>query len=255
MGGVRRLGVLFPPCGAEYEYYLYGEPMASDLRIALMGARYVGGDLEHEPRFMRQTAALDNVLLAGRVLKPLSPDAVMWACTSGSFILGLAHAKQQVEALSQTLQCPASSTSLAFVEALARQNVNRVSVLGSYLEETTLAFVRFLEEAGVTVSTYHALEAPSGPQAAALGDDAFLSAARALADSDDDAILVPDTAVPTIHLIDRLQKIAGRTVLTANQVSLWRGVRLTGVEVDLDFWRHGPPASVAVQDACGRFSG
>jgi len=234
---MRRLGILFPPCGAEYEYYLYGEAAASDLRISLMGARCKGGDREHEPRYLRETASLENVLMAGRVLKPLKPDAVMWACTSGSFISGLAHAKQQVHALSEELSCPASSTSLAFVQALNEIETSLVAVLGSYVEDTTLAFVRFLQEAGVTVTDHLSLGAPSGPDAARLDAEQFKSAACQLSIPKEGAILVPDTAVPTIHLLAELSQMAGCTILSANQVSIWQGLQMIGVDVNLEFWR------------------
>lgn len=223
---MRRLAVLYPPCGGEYEYYLYGEALVPEIRISLMGARYHGGDEEHFPANMRSTASLENLLQAARVMSPLRPDAMMWACTSGSFISGLAHAKRQVDAMQELLDCPASSTSLAFIAALHHLDRQRISVLGSYPEETTTAFTRFMTEADMEVCDYCALDTPSGPHAALLGDERLLEAARSLDVPEDAVVLVPDTAMPTIHLIPTLERVTNRTVLTANQVSLWEGARL-----------------------------
>ena len=44
-------------------------------------------------------------------------DAVVWACTSGSFVYGWDGANAQAAALGEQLGIPASSTSLAFVHA------------------------------------------------------------------------------------------------------------------------------------------
>ncbi|MDN5857639.1 MAG: maleate cis-trans isomerase, partial [Pseudonocardia sp.] len=46
-------------------------------------------------------------------------DAVMWACTSGSFVFGWDGAEQQVAQLAKAAGVPASSTSFAFTDACA----------------------------------------------------------------------------------------------------------------------------------------
>jgi maleate cis-trans isomerase len=45
------------------------------------------------------------------------------------------------------------------------------------------------------------------------------------------AVLLPDTALHTIGLLDALDAHVGKPVLTANQVSIWQGLRLAGVDV------------------------
>jgi maleate cis-trans isomerase len=64
-----------------------------------------------------RTGQIDNLLLSATVLAHLKPHSVLWACTSGSFIDALGYAKRQAYALARVADCPASSTSLAFVEA------------------------------------------------------------------------------------------------------------------------------------------
>ena len=41
-------------------------------------------------------------------------------------------------------------------------------------------------------------------------------------------MLVPDTALPTLSIVERLEQAAGRPVLTANAVSLWEAMTLSG---------------------------
>ena len=43
-----------------------------------------------------------------------------------------------------------------------------------------------------------------------------------------EAILVPDTALRTATLLPRLEASLGKIVLTANQVTFWEAMRLTG---------------------------
>jgi maleate cis-trans isomerase len=43
-----------------------------------------------------------------------------------------------------------------------------------------------------------------------------------------EAVLVPDTAMHTLTCIDALEKALAKPVLTANQVTVWEGLRLAG---------------------------
>lgn len=216
-----RLGVLYPPCGAEAEYYCHGEAVGADVRVTLVGVRIHGGDDEHALGHMRRTGAIDNLLLSADAIAPLSPDAAIWACTSGSFVDGLDHARRQAISLSDRLGCPATSTSLAFVAALERLGIKRVSVLASYPEATAAAFESFLGESGIDVDDIACLDFDSGPHAARVGDEQLLERARRMRVADDGILLIPDTAIPTLHLLPRLQELQEPPVLTANQVSLW----------------------------------
>jgi maleate cis-trans isomerase len=43
-------------------------------------------------------------------------------------------------------------------------------------------------------------------------------------------VLLPDTALHTIAQLDALDDRVGKPVLTANQVSIWQGLRLAGAD-------------------------
>src|SRR5262245_16076696 len=99
-----------------------------------------------------QRAARHNVVVDGaRRLLRWKPDVVMWACTSGSFILGRDGAVAQRAALQAACGVPASSTSLAFVEAVRAVDATDVDVISPYPAAATEAFVAFLREWGIRV--------------------------------------------------------------------------------------------------------
>ncbi|MFD6454668.1 hypothetical protein ACFWF3_28185, partial [Nocardia sp. NPDC060220] len=43
------------------------------------------------------------------------------------------------------------------------------------------------------------------------------------------ALLIPDTAMHTLEVLPKLEAALGKPVLTANQVTIWEGLRLAGV--------------------------
>jgi len=219
---------MFPPCGGEDELYVHGEALGEDVRILLMGTRIFGGDDEHAPYHLSRTGAVDHLVMHARVMARMRPDAVLWACTSGSFIDGLSHAERQAEAIAAVTNCPASSTSLAFVAALRHLGIGRAALLASYPENTAKAFCGFLRECSIEVCDVAWLGAASGPAAAALGAQRLMDKAAELNVPEDTALLIPDTAMPSMHLIAPLEDRLGCPVLTANQVTLWEAVRLAG---------------------------
>jgi maleate cis-trans isomerase len=91
---------------------------------------------------------------------------------------------------------------------------------------------------------YPALEARSagGAEVVAMGSHGIITAAevgtlakeqviemvRAADHPDAEAVLVPDTAMHTLAIIDELEAAIGKPVLTANQVTVWKGLQLLG---------------------------
>lgn len=223
-----RLGFIYPLGGAEYEYYRFAEDSDGLVRNYLVGARIYGEGRDHDVPHLARTGSLDNLKDAALGLVPLNCHAAMWACTSGSFVLGRAHAEKQARAISEVAGCPASSTSLAFAHALERLQARQVALVASYPEPAARAFVSFLGEFGIGVPQIVWLDAPAGPDAARFGTERLIAAARSLALGEVDAILVPDTAMPGLALAHALEAELGCASLTANQVTLWEALRLAG---------------------------
>jgi maleate cis-trans isomerase len=220
------VGILYPGYSAEDDY-----PLAESL---LGGPRL---PLVHT--LMREDAhrvdALldiggDDVLADGVRTLGDSLDAVVWACTSGSFVFGWDGASAQVEALGAVAGVPASSTSFAFVDACARLGVTRVAVGATYPDDVAERFVGFLGVAGIEVLSLSAKGIITAAEVGTLPREAVLEFAAAADHSDAQAVLLPDTALHTIGLLDALDARVGKPVLTANQVSIWQGLRLAGAD-------------------------
>lgn len=66
-----------------------------------------------------------------------------------------------------------------------------------------------------------------GAAVAARGDNTlYIDSANDHPDAE--AVLVPDTALHTVAWLIDLEESLGKPVLTANQVSVWEGLRLVG---------------------------
>ena len=223
-----RIGVLCAGGGGEREFYEFAEALDWRVRPLLVCARVAGGEDSHAPESLKRTADIEALEVTARSLRPLHPDAVTWACTSGSFILGREHARAQASAISAVTGCPAGSTSLAFARALEMLRIDRVGVVATYPEPAADAFVAFLNEFGVTVAAMRCLGAPGGRAAYRIPPGRIVDAAGDLDSGEMQAILIPDTAIAMFRAASRLEESLGKPVISANQATLWDVLRLAG---------------------------
>lgn len=174
----------------------------------------------------------EQALLEGvERMRRWQPEVVVWACTSGSFVRGRSGALAQIEAIERTAGVPATSTSLAFVEAAAALGIEEVVVVAPYPEEAASAFTAFLAEWGIAVRE----TVPLGCVGPSVSEQ--LSAAdieRDIAEFDPAvAVLLPDTAVWGIEILGELGPRRTAPLLVANQVTLWHAFDLIGLETAL----------------------
>lgn len=222
------VGLLYPGFGAEDDFPALEEKLGSSIRLPLVHTS-VGVDAHAVDALLdlggagRLADGADRLLAGDR-----RPDSVMWACTSGSFVFGTDGAREQVRALAEHTGLPTSSTSLAFVAAVRHLGLTGVAVAASYPEDVARRFVDFLADADIAVTTMASHGILTAAEVGLLDADGVRALVESIDATDAEAILVPDTAMHSLAWLDDLERAAGRPVLTANQVTIWEGLRLLG---------------------------
>jgi maleate cis-trans isomerase len=228
--GGARIGIILPSGGTEPEYYEAVERSSPVARLVLVISRS-GGDKgagDHAVDSLLETARIDYLEDAARRLARIGVDSVMWACTSGSFVIGLERAREQAAAIARAANVPASSTSLAFADALQRLGLSRAAVVSPYPRDATELFLEFVRRCGVEVVGSRRLENPSGWDSALYDQRRLVAICKATDTPASEALVVPDTALPTLDILAELEESLSKPVLTANQVTLWQAFRLAG---------------------------
>lgn len=223
------LGFLYPGLGvAEDDLSLLVEDLFPDGSVR---AQIVETPIDEDAHTVEALLDLGQQwrLHAGAAtLRADGAAVVIWACTSGSFVLGWEGAQRQVAELGRFAGVPSSSTSLAFVDALATLAITRVSIAATYPEPVTSHFVALLADAGIEVVGARSNDIMTAADAGTVGAEAVDALVRAGDHPDAQAILVPDTALHTVRLIPALEAALQKPVLSANQVSVWEAMCLVG---------------------------
>lgn len=216
-------GIIYPDHAAEDEY-----PWAADLLgVRLPVAHVYGTDLHAVPELL-DLGRPDRLADGAARLAEHRPQSVVWACTSGSFVYGTAGIQRQARWIADAARVPASSTSIAFVEALRALRVTKIAVAATYPPAITGHFVHLLTDEGFSVASCCSRRLPTGEDAGALSPEQVRDLIGDRFPADVQAIVVPDTALHTLRMIEELERGLDKIVLTANQVTAWYGLRLAG---------------------------
>lgn len=227
------IGLLYPGHSAEDDYAVLESRWHGRVRLPLVHTS-VGEDA-HRVDALLDLGAPERLLAgAEELVREHRPAAVMWACTSGSFVFGRDGARRQVDELARATRLPVSSTSLAFVEACRALGLERVAAAASYPQDVAERFVDFLAGAGIEVTGLSSHGIVTAAEVGTLGRDQVRALVEGAGRAGADAVLVPDTAMHTLAWLDELEEAAGMPVLTANQVTVWEGLRQAAGDVPAD---------------------
>ncbi|MBF6348831.1 MULTISPECIES: maleate cis-trans isomerase family protein [Nocardia] len=158
------------------------------------------------------TAATRNVL-------HVEPEVVAYLCTSGSFIKGIGYERSLRETICRAGAANAVTTSGALLEAIGHLGITSLSIMTPYDETLTGKLRDFLDEAGCAVVRSEHLGLGGG-----IWKVNYRTIAERILGADDpraEAIFVSCTNLPTYDIIEPLEKVVGKPILTANQLTMW----------------------------------
>ena len=226
------LGIIVPDDGPfDYEWYRLDPWLAAhglgDVTVYIEGSP---ADGYMNPQSLAHTGSHESLRAPAMRLRERGAGAIVWACTSGSFIGGHAFARDQVEWLQRETGLPATSTSLALVAAAHHLEAGVVDILCTYTAAVSAVLIGLVEQSGLEVRHWQALEAVHSEDSVAVPVEQTVYEFHRAHAGPQHPLLIPDTSCNTLHLIEGLEAELDRPIITANAASLWHGLRLLDVD-------------------------
>jgi maleate isomerase len=164
---------------------------------------------------------LPRVEEAARALADAKCELITFHCTANSMQEGRRGEERLLKAMANGGAVRASTTATAVRRTLAALDARRIVLATPYDQETTDHEVEFLREAGYQV--IHAVGFDLG------GADAYCATppafwrerVAALARPDADVYFISCAAIPVLGVIEELEALVDRPVITSNQVVIW----------------------------------
>ncbi|KIH96514.1 Asp/Glu racemase [Streptomonospora alba] len=181
------------------------------------------------PVTVDQASALsngDDVARATRDLLAPEPLVVGYACASGSFVHGAEGQLRLRQSILDAGAPAAVTTSGATIQALEALDVRRIAVVTPYVDSVTDRLLEYLAE--------HGVESASSVGLGLLGHiwkttySEVVQAVREADRPDAEAVFISCTNVLTYDIIAPLERMLGKPVIAANQVTMWAAMQSMG---------------------------
>lgn len=175
---------------------------------------------------VKEISDYDDIARCTQDLVTTESGVYAYACTSGSYVRGLAGERELVQAMRAAGAPAAVTTAGALVEALAALGVRGVAVATPYEQELTVRLAEFFAEVGVrTVGSGHL------GLRRAISKVPYETTAGLVREADHPdagAVVISCTNLPTYDLIAPLEAELGKPVISANQATMWAALRAVG---------------------------
>lgn len=168
---------------------------------------------------------------AARILSTSRVHVVAYACTLGSLFRGVVGERALAAELERAAGVPAVTMARAAAEALRALGVRRVAVGNPYGVEANRWVRQYLEGEGLVVTALRGTAvADSWSIAQAQPRSAFDLGREVLAEAPDaDGIFLSCGNMRTVEVLDELEELTGRPVVSSNQAMLWYSLRILGI--------------------------
>lgn len=212
----RRLGLIVPSWNTVMEYETQ---------------RMAGGAMSVHTQRISHTADTEENLLwmgtqvpaAAQLLAHAKVDVICYGCTAGGFLKGPDYDRDMNAQIKAATGIAGATSASAVTDALQALGARQISVATAYEPWLNEKVRQYLEVAGFKVLAIEGL----GTQAhAAVTPDRVAALATKVNRPEAQAIFISCSNLRTFEIIEPVERNLGKPVVTSNQASLWRMLRL-----------------------------
>lgn len=164
---------------------------------------------------------------AALILPEVTLDAITYACTSGSLVVGEERVQEQLAKGAPG----AKTTSLVTgaIRALHTLKTKRVVIATPYLDEINVLEGEYFNKRGLEVLEIQGLNITNDEDIVRVSPTYMRDFARSLDHPEADAIFISCGALRVLDIIEDLEQLVGKPVVTSNQAMVWDALRLAGI--------------------------
>ncbi len=171
---------------------------------------------------------LEDIEFESQKLADADVDAIVFAAAAPSSSHGIGYDQELIKRIEAASGRKATTASTALIQALAALGVKRLVIGAPWSEEVTVTSAAFIAASGFTVLGHRALGYTDNLDIGRLDEQAAYDMGLAVDQPDAEAVILAGGTWLTMGIVDRLESVIGKPVVSTNQVSLWAALRLAG---------------------------
>jgi len=221
-----RLGLLIPSSNTTMEQEFNAmRPKNAAVHAARMRLREV---VVSELLSMEEEIELEALKLADAGV-----DVIGFGCTTGSLARGLGHDRKIVSRIEKATRISAVATAGAVLDALNALRVREISVGTPYTYQINALEKRFLEQNGFDIVKMKGLGIVDNTEIGRQSQRAVYNLAKRVETAEAEAIFISCTNLPTISVLEKLEKELEKPVVSSNSATMWAMLRKIGYEKEI----------------------
>lgn len=195
--------------------------------------RMAGGTMSVHTQRISHTADTEENLMwmgtqvpaAAQLLAHAKVSVICYGCTAGGFLKGPQYDRDMSAQIREATGIPGATSASAITDALEALGAKRISVATAYEPWLNEKVQHYLEAAGFKVLAIEGF----GTQAhAAVTPERVAALARKVDQPKAQAVFISCSNLRTLEIIEALEQELGKPMVTSNQASMWRMLRLVG---------------------------
>jgi maleate isomerase len=172
----------------------------------------------------------DKACVAAKELAKAKPDIIVFACTSGSFINGKGYDKEISKRLEQeTNGIPVLTTTTAILEALEALKIHNIAFCSPYLDSVNQRAKKYFIDNGYNITAINGLGLETDYAIGLETEETVWNLANSVNSDQAEGIIISCTNLKTAPIIEKLEKELQKPIISANQATLWKSLRLIGI--------------------------
>jgi maleate isomerase len=172
---------------------------------------------------------------AAEILATADVDVIAWNGTSGSW-LGAEHDRELVQEIQDATGIPATTSTLAYMEAFKSFGIERIGLFTPYTEDVNRAVVASYERDGIKTLDHRFLGLSDNESFARVSDAEMRPGSLELAAANPDALVYLCTNLYGANIAEEIEAALGVPVLDSVAVTLWHCLKLTGAPLLSPRW-------------------
>ena len=164
---------------------------------------------------------------ASRIQPDTKPNVISYSCTSGSIVIGEERIYAEIRKGAPWAQPMCLLTGV--IDALNELRVKKLVVGTPYLDEINTAEAEVLVQKGFEVLDIQGLNLETGIEFGSVTPEYWKKFAIEIDQPEAEAIFLSCGGIRSLEVVEQIEQITGKPVITSNQAQMWSCLRRAGV--------------------------
>lgn len=169
---------------------------------------------------------------ASRIQPDTKPDVISYSCTSGSIVCGEQPVMDEIKKGAPYAQPMTLVTGV--LDALHELSARKLVVGTPYLDEVNTAEAEFLLEKGFEILDIQGLNLSTGIEMGSVTPAYWVKFAQEIDRPDADVIFLSCGGIRALEVVEEIEELVGKPVITSNQAQMWSCLRRAGINDELE---------------------